>query len=116
ASRQNELAAEYPIHVAARWIGNSELIANKHYLSDTDEYFDAALKSGAESGALSNQSEPTGADDSGEPVAEVASRCEESFSVALTGGPSGIRTHSIPGSESRWSTRCLPGHGWRRAP
>ena len=41
ASRQNELAAEYPIHIVCRWLGNSALIANKHYLSgDAGGYFE----------------------------------------------------------------------------
>src|SRR5207244_12063515 len=52
ATRENELAATYPIHVVCRWIGNSALIANKHYLSGTDDYFEmAAGKSDAKSDA-----------------------------------------------------------------
>jgi hypothetical protein len=43
ASRQNELAAEFPIHVVCQWVGNSQLIAGKHYLSVMDDYFEAAL-------------------------------------------------------------------------
>lgn len=35
ASRETELAAEHPLHVAAAWIGNSPVIAAKHYLSVT---------------------------------------------------------------------------------
>ncbi len=57
ASRQNELAAEYPIHVVCRWIGNSALIADKHYLSATDDYFQAAVAGGAECGALRSDME-----------------------------------------------------------
>lgn len=50
ASRQNELAASYPIHVVCRWIGNSALIADKHYLSGTDDYFEMAVgENGAQS-------------------------------------------------------------------
>ncbi len=65
ASRQNELAAEYPIHVVCRWIGNSALIANKHYLSGTDDYFAAAAGSNAQchaDGPGMNRLETTGAD------------------------------------------------------
>jgi len=36
ASRETELAAEYPLHVVCAWIGNSKLIAQKHYLQVTD--------------------------------------------------------------------------------
>jgi integrase len=32
ASRETELAAEYPIHVVCEWIGNTAAIAAKHYL------------------------------------------------------------------------------------
>ena len=50
ASRETELAAEHPMHVVCAWIGNSALIAQKHYLKVRDEDFDRAAKSGA--GAL----------------------------------------------------------------
>src|SRR5262249_23772565 len=53
ASRETELAATYPLHVVCDWIGNSTLIAQKHYLQVTDEDFERAAKSGA--GALQNQ-------------------------------------------------------------
>jgi integrase len=42
ASRQTELANEYPAHVVCKWLGNSELIAAKHYLQVQDEHFDVA--------------------------------------------------------------------------
>src|SRR5262249_42560705 len=32
ASRETELAAQFPIHVVCQWIGNSAAIAAKHYL------------------------------------------------------------------------------------
>lgn len=32
ASRETELAAEFPIHVVTAWIGNSVAVATKHYL------------------------------------------------------------------------------------
>jgi integrase len=60
ASRQNELAATYPIHIVCRWMGNSALIANKHYLSGTDDYFDmAAGKSDSKSDSDSRGQERT---------------------------------------------------------
>ncbi len=50
ASRQTELAASFPLHVVTAWIGNSERIANAHYLTVTDADFDraSAANSGAE--------------------------------------------------------------------
>jgi integrase len=39
ASRETELVAVYPLHVVCAWLGNSELIAHKHYLQVTDADF-----------------------------------------------------------------------------
>jgi integrase len=47
ASRETELAAEYPLHVVCAWIGNSAPIAAKHYLQITDADFERAARSGA---------------------------------------------------------------------
>ena len=47
ASRETELAAEYPLHVVCAWIGNSALTAQKHYLQVTESDFERAAKSGA---------------------------------------------------------------------
>jgi hypothetical protein len=44
ASRANELAAEYPAHVAAAWMGHSTAVANKHYWRVTDADFDKAIR------------------------------------------------------------------------
>ena len=42
ASRETELANEYPIQVVTAWIGNSPAIANKHYLCVTEDHFHRA--------------------------------------------------------------------------
>ena len=42
ATRETELAETYPIHVVCAWIGNSQAVAQKHYLQVTDEHFEAA--------------------------------------------------------------------------
>jgi hypothetical protein len=59
ASRETELAAQYPLHVAYAWIGNSERIAQKHYLQVTEEGFQratyGACTGGAKSGAVGVQ-------------------------------------------------------------
>jgi integrase len=52
ATRETELAAEYPLHVVCAWIGNTERIAAKHYLQVTDADFRKAAGGAAESGAL----------------------------------------------------------------
>ena len=43
ASRQTELAAIRPAHVVAAFLGNTERIAERHYLQVRDEDFDAVL-------------------------------------------------------------------------
>ncbi len=55
ASRETELAAEFPLHVVTEWIGNSSMVALKHYLTVTDDDFARAAKGGAKSGALEVQ-------------------------------------------------------------
>ena len=42
ASRQTELEQLYPSYVVAKWIGNSESIARKHYLMLTEDHYHKA--------------------------------------------------------------------------
>lgn len=42
ASRQTELAQRFPMHVVCEWIGNSQVVAIKHYLRVTDADYAAA--------------------------------------------------------------------------
>jgi integrase len=42
ASRETELCEEFPLHVVCSWIGNSAIIAAKHYLQVTDAHFSKA--------------------------------------------------------------------------
>ena len=44
ATRATELAAEFPAHVAADWLGHSTLVAQKHYWQTTDADFAKATK------------------------------------------------------------------------
>lgn len=44
ATRETELAQSYPIHVVCEWIGNSAIVAMKHYLQVTDSDFEKASK------------------------------------------------------------------------
>jgi integrase len=44
STRETELAASHPIHVVCAWIGNSQIIAAKHYLQVTDEDFQRAAR------------------------------------------------------------------------
>ncbi len=44
STRETELAETYPLHVVTAWLGNSQLIAAKHYLQVTDEHFAKATR------------------------------------------------------------------------
>ena len=43
ASRQTELADQFPNHVVCQWMGNSEEVARDHYLQTLDSHFATAL-------------------------------------------------------------------------
>src|SRR5205823_13617452 len=55
ASRETELAEDFPVHVVCKWIGNTERIAQKHYLQVTDDHFDRAAGGAAKSDATALQ-------------------------------------------------------------
>jgi len=63
ASRETELAGEYPLHVAAEWIGNSAVVAARHYLTVREEDYARAVEGpqGALQKALQNATQ-SGAD------------------------------------------------------
>lgn len=44
ASRQTELNQQHPSHVVCDWLGNTEAVANEHYLHTTDADFQRALQ------------------------------------------------------------------------
>ena len=58
ASRQTELAAEFPAHVVCHWIGNSEAVAKEHYLRVQDSDFERAIVQAHQN---AHQSVPAGA-------------------------------------------------------
>jgi len=39
SSRETELTQKFPLHVVCAWMGNSQLVAAKHYLQVTDDHF-----------------------------------------------------------------------------
>ncbi len=51
STRETELAETYPLHVVVSWLGNSQLIAAKHYLQVTDEHFAKATQNPTQSAA-----------------------------------------------------------------
>jgi hypothetical protein len=51
ASRATELADLFPGHVASDWLGHTDQIADRHYRTVTEEHFEKAIRSAADSGA-----------------------------------------------------------------
>jgi hypothetical protein len=47
ATRQAELSAEFPLHVACYWMGNKQAVAAEHYLQVTKAAYRRAAKSAA---------------------------------------------------------------------
>lgn len=44
STRETELTQQFPVHVVCKWIGNSQLVAAKHYLQVTEEHFTQAAQ------------------------------------------------------------------------
>jgi len=42
STRETELAEVFPLHVVTKWLGNSQLVAARHYLQTTDEHYERA--------------------------------------------------------------------------
>jgi integrase len=76
ASRQTELAAEYPIHVVCDWIGNSAAIASKHYLTVREDDFERAAKSGAVVVQKAVQQGPARPSNTKQELIQVKADCE----------------------------------------
>jgi integrase len=55
STRQTELVERWPVHVVCAWLGNSALIANRHYLQVTPEHFEQAAM--GEEKAAQNQAQ-----------------------------------------------------------
>jgi len=51
ATRETELAEQFPLHVVCKWIGNSTTIADKHYLQVTDDHYRQAAEISAHQSA-----------------------------------------------------------------
>jgi len=63
ASRQTELVADFPAHVVCAWLGNSEHVAKRHYLTVREEDFERASQRAAKSGAVTHFTGCTGEQD-----------------------------------------------------
>ena len=96
ATRETELAERWPEHVACAWIGNSRMVARKHYLQLTEEHFGQAaivLTGGAQ--AVQNPAQQT---------AELRATDSQDETV-------GMRTHKSC-KRSRWSATVCKSFQW----
>ena len=58
STRETELMESFPAHVVCAWIGNTQAVAQKHYLQVTDDHFARASDCSALQNALQNTSAP----------------------------------------------------------
>lgn len=49
STRETELTDQFPLHAVTAWMGNSQIVASKHYLQLRDEHFDRAANESGES-------------------------------------------------------------------
>ena len=90
STRETELAEAFPMHTVCAWIGNSQLIAAKHYLQVTEDHFEQALQN-----PVQHASESSGKEWKSSPNAErditikqrAATKCSpmQNQNVGLTG-------------------------------
>jgi integrase len=92
ASRETELAREFPLHVVTSWLGNSPKIAVRHYLMVTENDFERAAKSAAAPVSTEPHQQETPADSTCD-KAEFTGVCDVvQFSAPSTNGEDRIRT------------------------
>jgi integrase len=78
ASRETELAAEYPVHVVTSWLGNTPRIAMKHYLMTTEADFRRAAGRDVEAAHKAAHFDDDSAQNAAQPVpAMIRQECQE---------------------------------------
>jgi integrase len=100
ASRQTELADQFPLHVVTDWIGNSPDIAERHYLKTTEEHFAKAV-----AGATQNPTQQAAVSAEIGPQTQNASSSEDEALLALASSCEHCSDVHIPprGVEPRFS-------------
>ncbi len=83
ASRQTELADQFPLHVVTDWIGNSPDIAERHYLKTTDEHFRKAIEGQNVLDEVSATQNPTQQIPAGNEVGQKTQKASSSEDEAL---------------------------------
>jgi integrase len=85
ASRQTELTDQFPAHVVASWLGNTERVAQQHYLQVTDKHFQDAIRG---TGTVVAATEPVVTEASVDPT--IAQQEPEGGSGGGSGGGSKV--------------------------
>lgn len=102
ASRETELAAEYPVHVVTAWLGNTPRIAMKHYLMTTESDFQKAAGCAAQNPAQSD-------DDSGTKSGTATIRKVSQANARNEISPCEVRAYATPCDVLQKSARIISG-------
>jgi integrase len=108
ASRQTELADQFPLHVVTDWIGNSPDIAERHYLKTTEEHFRKAVAGDGQSvpvQCVQNTTQQAAETARNEPQTQNASSSEDEALLELASSCEHCTFVQIPprGVEPRFS-------------
>ena len=100
ASRETELASEYPLHIATAWIGNTARIAERHYLQVPDTYYERAAQNPAQQAAVLSRTEQKVTGDSDSESADFAG-CYNSVPLSAEAGIGDEGNRTIPSGASK---------------
>jgi hypothetical protein len=85
ASFQTDVCEQFPAHVAATWCGNSLAVAEKHYLTTTDDHFRRALETGENDPKKATQN-PTQPMTARGGIEQNSGKCQENEKTASDAG------------------------------
>jgi integrase len=94
STRQTELSERWPQHVVCAWLGNSQKVAQEHYLQVLDEHFEQASEAAQNpaqypaASSRNEQDEHTGENEEGEDLQEVTSKYGSLQELKM--GPEGL--------------------------
>jgi len=99
ATRETELMKEYPAHVVYAWIGNTEGVAEDHYLMVTDADYAKA------------SAEPSAAPTTDEPMAKAVQKAVQSVTVLNRKEPSPENEQAVSPAIARDTAVQIPPRG-----
>ncbi len=107
STRETELAEHYPLHVVTAWLGNSQLVAAKHYLQVTDEHFERAIAAQVSPDAASEPAQADGSPNSSGAKQEAQDRSEQ----GSAGDAGGADVDAQQGGATHFATRAMAQDG-----